>query len=82
VTTHNEQPTDEDPDSLARHPVIGSVNVAVGADRAAQLLVRWHHNGGMVTVTDALRREEILRRRGSGRRLFMPRSRARPFVQR
>jgi len=46
---------------LARHPVIGEREVSrVGADRAAQLLVRWHHewwNGA--GYPDALRREEI-----------------------
>ena len=46
---------------LARHPVIGEREASrVGADRAAQLLVRWHHewwNG--VGYPDALRREEI-----------------------
>src|SRR5688572_2243051 len=46
---------------LARHPVIGERESSrVGADRAAQLLVRWHHewwNGA--GYPDALRREEI-----------------------
>src|SRR6185369_14639171 len=46
---------------LARHPVIGEREASrVGADRAAQLLVRWHHewwNGQ--GYPDALRREEI-----------------------
>ena len=46
---------------LARHPVIGEREASrVGADRAAQLLVRWHHewwNGH--GYPDALRREEI-----------------------
>ena len=46
---------------LSRHPVIGEREASrVGADRAAQLLVRWHHewwNG--VGYPDALRREEI-----------------------
>jgi HD-GYP domain-containing protein (c-di-GMP phosphodiesterase class II) len=46
---------------LARHPVIGEREASrVGADRAAQLLVRWHHewwNG--IGYPDALRREEI-----------------------
>lgn len=45
---------------LWRHPVIGEREASrVGADRAAQLLVRWHHewwNGG--GYPDALRREE------------------------
>lgn len=36
--------TDEDRIDLGRHPVIGEREVSrVGADRAAQLLVRWHH---------------------------------------
>jgi HD-GYP domain-containing protein (c-di-GMP phosphodiesterase class II) len=46
---------------LARHPVIGEREASrVGADRAAQLLVRWHHewwNGQ--GYPDCLRREEI-----------------------
>src|SRR5436190_5313904 len=46
---------------LARHPLIGEREASrVGADRAAQLLVRWHHewwNGR--GYPDALRREEI-----------------------
>ena len=46
---------------LARHPVLGEREASrVGADRAAQLLVRWHHewwNGA--GYPDALRREEI-----------------------
>jgi HD-GYP domain-containing protein (c-di-GMP phosphodiesterase class II) len=46
---------------LTRHPVIGEREASrVGADRAAQLLVRWHHewwNGA--GYPDALRREEI-----------------------
>ena len=46
---------------LARHPVIGEREASrVGADRAAQLLIRWHHewwNGA--GYPDALRREEI-----------------------
>ena len=46
---------------LARHPVIGEREASrVGADRAAQMLVRWHHewwNGA--GYPDALRREEI-----------------------
>ncbi|PYS70354.1 MAG: hypothetical protein DMF69_13715 [Acidobacteria bacterium] len=53
--------TDEDRADLARHPVIGEREASrVGADRAAQLLVRWHHewwNGR--GYPDALRREEI-----------------------
>lgn len=46
---------------LARHPVIGEQEAArAGADRGAQLLVRWHQewwNGA--GYPDALRREEI-----------------------
>jgi len=46
---------------LARHPVIGEREASrVGADRAAQLLIRWHHewwNGQ--GYPDSLRREEI-----------------------
>src|SRR6476469_9020049 len=46
---------------LARHPVLGEREASrVGADRAAQLLVRWHQewwNGA--GYPDALRREEI-----------------------
>jgi putative two-component system response regulator len=46
---------------LTRHPVIGEREASrVGADRAAQLLVRWHHewwNGA--GYPDALRREDI-----------------------
>jgi HD-GYP domain-containing protein (c-di-GMP phosphodiesterase class II) len=46
---------------LARHPVIGEREASrAGADRAAQLLVRWYHewwNGA--GYPDALRREEI-----------------------
>lgn len=46
---------------LSRHPVIGERESSrAGADRAAQLLVRWHHewwNG--LGYPDALRREEI-----------------------
>lgn len=53
--------TDEDRVDLSRHPVIGEREASrVGADRAAQLLVRWHHewwNG--CGYPDALRREEI-----------------------
>jgi HD-GYP domain-containing protein (c-di-GMP phosphodiesterase class II) len=53
--------TDEDRIDLSRHPVIGEREASrVGADRAAQLLVRWHHewwNGQ--GYPDALRREEI-----------------------
>ena len=53
--------TNEERMDLARHPVIGEREASrVGADRAAQLLVRWHHewwNGA--GYPDALRREEI-----------------------
>jgi HD-GYP domain-containing protein (c-di-GMP phosphodiesterase class II) len=46
---------------LRRHPVIGEREASrVGADRAAQLLVRWHHEWWNGTgYPDALRREEI-----------------------
>src|SRR5215211_6129793 len=53
--------SDEERRDLSRHPVIGEREASrVGADRAAQLLVRWHHewwNGA--GYPDALRREEI-----------------------
>jgi HD-GYP domain-containing protein (c-di-GMP phosphodiesterase class II) len=53
--------TTEERLDLARHPVIGEREASrSGADRAAQLLVRWHHewwNG--CGYPDALRREEI-----------------------
>lgn len=53
--------TDEERVDLTRHPVIGEKEAArAGADRPAQLLVRWHHewwNG--CGYPDALRREEI-----------------------
>ena len=53
--------TTEERIDLTRHPVIGEREASrVGADRAAQLLVRWHHewwNGA--GYPDALRREEI-----------------------
>jgi len=53
--------TDDERLDLARHPIIGESEVAtVGADRAAQLIIRWHHewwNGG--GYPDALRRQEI-----------------------
>src|SRR5262245_43645325 len=56
-----DSPSDEDRLDLARHPIIGEREASrVGADRAAQLLVRWHHewwNGQ--GYPDALRREEI-----------------------
>ena len=46
---------------LARHPVLGEREASrVGADRAAQLLVRWHHEWWNGTgYPDALLREEI-----------------------
>jgi HD-GYP domain-containing protein (c-di-GMP phosphodiesterase class II) len=46
---------------LARHPVIGEQEVArAGADRAVQLLVRWHHEWfGGGGYPDALRGEQI-----------------------
>jgi len=45
---------------LARHPVIGEQEAArAGADRAAQLLVRWHHEWWNGTgYPDALRGEQ------------------------
>jgi HD-GYP domain-containing protein (c-di-GMP phosphodiesterase class II) len=53
--------SEEDRQDLARHPVIGEREASrVGADRAAQLLVRWHHewwNGS--GYPDAMRREDI-----------------------
>jgi HD-GYP domain-containing protein (c-di-GMP phosphodiesterase class II) len=53
--------SEEDRLDLGRHPVIGEREASrVGADRAAQLLVRWHHewwNGQ--GYPDSLRREEI-----------------------
>jgi HD-GYP domain-containing protein (c-di-GMP phosphodiesterase class II) len=51
----------EERSDLARHPVIGEQEAArASADRAVQLLVRWHHecwNGS--GYPDALRQEEI-----------------------
>src|SRR5262249_30653305 len=46
---------------LARHPIIGEREAAlVGADRATQLLVRWHHEWWNGTgYPDAMRREQI-----------------------
>jgi len=46
---------------LSRHPVLGEREASrVGADRAAQLLVRWHHEWWNGTgYPDAMRREEI-----------------------
>jgi HD-GYP domain-containing protein (c-di-GMP phosphodiesterase class II) len=53
--------TDEERIDLARHPVIGEQEAArASADRAVQLLVRWHHewwNGS--GYPDALRQTEI-----------------------
>lgn len=53
--------TDEERTDLERHPVIGEQEATrASADRAVQLLVRWHHewwNGG--GYPDALRQEEI-----------------------
>ncbi|MFN2513587.1 MAG: HD-GYP domain-containing protein [Pyrinomonadaceae bacterium] len=53
--------TEEERIDLARHPVIGEQEASrAGASRAAQLLVRWHHewwNG--CGYPDALRGEEI-----------------------
>ena len=53
--------TDDERLDLARHPVIGESEAAIiGADRAAQLIVRWHHewwNGS--GYPDALRHQEI-----------------------
>lgn len=53
--------TDDERLDLARHPVIGEQEAArAGANRGAQLLVRWHHewwNGG--GYPDALRGEQI-----------------------
>ena len=53
--------TDVERIDLSRHPVIGEQEVArVGADRAVNLIVRWHHewwNGS--GYPDALSREEI-----------------------
>jgi HD-GYP domain-containing protein (c-di-GMP phosphodiesterase class II) len=53
--------TEEERIDLMRHPVIGEQEASrAGASRAAQLLVRWHHewwNGG--GYPDALRGEEI-----------------------
>lgn len=53
--------TDEERLDLQRHPLIGEQDAAkAGADRAAQLIIRWHHeswNGG--GYPDALHREAI-----------------------
>jgi HD-GYP domain-containing protein (c-di-GMP phosphodiesterase class II) len=53
--------TDEERVDLARHPVIGEQEAArASADRAAQLLVRWHHEWWNGTgYPDALRQNEI-----------------------
>jgi HD-GYP domain-containing protein (c-di-GMP phosphodiesterase class II) len=52
---------DEERLDLARHPVIGEQEAArAGADRGAQLIVRWHQEWWNGTgYPDALRREEI-----------------------
>lgn len=52
---------DEERIDLTRHPVIGEREASrVGADRAAQLLVRWHHEWWNGTgYPDAMRREDI-----------------------
>ena len=53
--------TEEERLDLYRHPVIGEQEAArSGADRAAQLLVRWHHEWWNGTgYPDALRGEQI-----------------------
>lgn len=53
--------TEDERLDLARHPVIGEQEAArAGADRGAQLLVRWHHEWwGGTGYPDALRREQI-----------------------
>ena len=53
--------TTEERLDLARHSVIGEREASrVGADRAAQLLVRWHHEWWSgAGYPDALRRDEI-----------------------
>jgi HD-GYP domain-containing protein (c-di-GMP phosphodiesterase class II) len=59
---HRDGPlSDEERTDLARHPLLGEQEAAeAGADRGAQLLVRWHHewwNGG--GYPDGLRFEQI-----------------------
>jgi putative nucleotidyltransferase with HDIG domain len=53
--------TEQERLDLERHTIIGEQEAAkIGVDRAAQLIIRWHHewwNGG--GYPDALRREEI-----------------------
>jgi len=53
--------TEEERFDLMRHPVIGEQEAArAGADRGAQLLVRWHHEWWNGTgYPDALSREQI-----------------------
>ncbi|HKO98203.1 MAG TPA: HD domain-containing phosphohydrolase [Pyrinomonadaceae bacterium] len=55
------QLTDEERTDLSRHPVIGEQEAArASADRAVQLLVRWHHEWWNGTgYPDALRQHEI-----------------------
>ncbi len=59
--SRDEKLTDDERIDLSRHPLIGEQEAGrAGADRAAQLLVRWHHewwNGS--GYPDALREEEI-----------------------
>jgi len=53
--------TEEERTDLSRHPVIGEQEAArASADRAVQLLVRWHHEWWDGTgYPDALRQHEI-----------------------
>ena len=53
--------TEEERLDLARHPLIGEQEAArAGADRGAQLIVRWYHEWWNGTgYPDALRREQI-----------------------